>query len=411
MRKVVITGLGTINPAGLNIEQFNENLKKGKTFISSADNTETPDFPIKVWGKVNSYVPEEYFKKTELNRMDKFIQFAVISAQEAMKDCGTDFSDLNPYKCGVITGVGFGGLLHTEREHEKFLTKGKKGVSATYIPSMISNMASGYISIKTGLKGSDFTVCSACASSTHAIGEAFRKVKDGYLDMCLCGGSESCLTKFSMSGFGNMKALTECSDPERASIPFDKERSGFVLGEGAAMLVLETEEHAKARGAKIYAEICGYGSTGDAFHVTRPEPEAEAVCAAIEMAIEESGMSADDIDYINAHGTSTHFNDATESTAINKVFGSRAKDIYVNSTKSIIGHLLGGAGAAEACASVLEISGGYVHPVAGYTTPDPECDLNIVHGKTVETEIKGALSMSLGFGGHNGVLCFRKYSE
>ena len=214
-----------------------------------------------------------------------------------------------------------------------------------------------------------------------------------------------------MSGFGNMKALTECSDPERASIPFDKERSGFVLGEGAAMLVLETEEHAKARGAKIYAEICGYGSTGDAFHVTRPEPEAEAVCAATEMAIEESGMSADDIDYINAHGTSTHFNDATESTAINKVFGSRAKNIYVNSTKSIIGHLLGGAGAAEACASVLEISGGYVHPVAGYTTPDPECDLNIVHGKTVETEIKGALSMSLGFGGHNGVLCFRKYSE
>ena len=279
------------------------------------------------------------------------------------------------------------------------------------MPSMISNMASGYISIKTGLKGSDFTVCSACASSTHAIGEAFRKVKDGYLDMCLCGGSESCLTKFSMSGFGNMKALTECADPERASIPFDKERSGFVLGEGAAMLVLETEEHAKARGAKIYAEICGYGSTGDAFHVTRPEPEASAVCAAIEMAIEESGMSSDDIDYINAHGTSTHFNDTTEATAINKVFGSRAKDIYVNSTKSIIGHLLGGAGAVEACASALEISGSYIHPVAGYKTPDPECDLNVVHGNAVETEIKGALSMSLGFGGHNGVLCFRKYSE
>lgn len=409
MRKVVITGMGTVNPAGLNIDEYRRNLYRGKCCISKISEFPTDNFPIKVYGKINNYAPEDYFSKKEMRRMDRFIQLAVISAQEALHNCGTNFPDLNKYRCGIISGVGFGGLISTEYEHERFLQNGTKAVSATYIPSMITNMSSGMISIKTGFKGVDFAVSSACASSTHAIGEAFRKIKDGYLDMCLCGGSEACLTQYCMSGFNNMKALTASDDPLKASTPFDSCRSGFVLGEGAAMLVLEDERHALERGAKIYAEICGYGATGDAYHVTRPEPEAEAVCEAIRMSIEEAGICPNDIDYINAHGTSTFFNDITEAKAIHTVFGTHAKDIYVNSTKSLIGHLLGGAGAAEACAAAIQINEGFIHPTAGLCDPDPECDLNLVIGNSISANIQAALSVSLGFGGQNGVLCFKKY--
>ncbi|MDO5398263.1 MAG: beta-ketoacyl-ACP synthase II [bacterium] len=408
MRKVVITGIGTVNPAGNNIPEFKKNLYDGKCCIALSEDLAAEEFPVKVCGKINGFNPENYFDKKEIRRMDRFIQIAVVSAIEALQDSGSDFSDIDKYRCGIITGVGFGGLPHTEVEHEKFLKKGGRFVSPLYIPSMISNMAAGTIAIKTGFKGTNFSISTACASSTHAIGEAFRKIKDGYMDMCLCGGSEACLTKYCLSGFNNMKALTNSDNPYRASIPFDSERNGFVLGEGGAMLVLEEYEHARKRGTKIYAEIAGYGATCDAYHITMPEPSADAVCAAILSAIQEADMPMDNVDYINAHGTSTLFNDKTESLAINKVFKSHAKDIYVNSTKSITGHMLGGAGAVEACATALQMKYEFVHPTAGYRIPDPECDINVVNNRSVDAEIKGALSVSLGFGGHNGVLCFNK---
>ncbi|MGN0106163.1 MAG: beta-ketoacyl-ACP synthase II [Hominilimicola sp.] len=408
MKKVVITGIGTVNPAGNNIPEFKKNLYDGKCCISPIEDLGAEEFPVKVCGKINGFNPEDYFDKKELRRMDRFIQIAVVSAIEALQDSGSNFSDIDKYRCGIITGVGFGGLPHTETEHEKFLQKGGRFVSPLYIPSMISNMAAGMIAIKTGFKGTNFSISTACASSTHAIGEAFRKIKDGYMDMCLCGGSEACLTKYCLSAFNNMKALTNSDNPYRASIPFDSERNGFVLGEGGAMLVLEEYEHARKRGAKIYAEIAGYGATCDAYHITMPEPSSDAVCAAIISAIKEADMPLDNVDYINAHGTSTAFNDKTESLAINKVFKSHAKDIYVNSTKSITGHMLGGTGAVEACATALQMKYEFVHQTAGYRISDPECDVNVVKNQSVDAKIKGALSVSLGFGGHNGVLCFNK---
>ena len=407
MNRVYITGIGTVNPAGNNAAEFNNNLKNGICCLSELV-SEDADFPIKVCGRASGFRAEDHFSKKELRRMDRFVQLAVVAAEEALLDSKLDIKEITPFRSGVILGVGFGGLPHTEKEHSAYLERGSKAVSASFIPAMVPNMASAVIAMRTGFKGSDYSVSSACASSTNAIGEAFRKIKDGYLDVCICGGSESTLTGFCLSAFGNMKALTKASDPMRASIPFDANRSGFVLGEGAGILVLESEKHALERGAKLYAEICGYGSSCDAFHVTMPDPSAEAICYAIRSALSEAGLREDDIDYINAHGTSTHFNDLTEAKAIRTVFAERTKDIAVNSTKSVTGHLLGGAGAVECCAVALQMRNGYIHPTCGTETIDSGCDLNVVLHRSIEREIKAALSLSLGFGGHNGVLCLKK---
>ncbi|MBQ5336268.1 MAG: beta-ketoacyl-ACP synthase II, partial [Oscillospiraceae bacterium] len=314
---------------------------------------------------------------------------------------------LDPYRVGVIIGCGIGGLELTNQEHAKYLEKGPGKISVFYVPMMIGNMAAGTIAMKTGFKGDNFATVTACASSTHAIGEAFRKIKDGYIDAALCGGTESCITKFALGGFNNMKALSRSTDLERCSIPFDKERNGFVLGEGSAVLVLEEYEHAVARGAKIYAEIAGYGATGDAYHMTSPSPEGDAAARAMVNAYTEAGLKAEDVTYVNAHGTSTGLNDKYETTAIKKAFGAHAANLKINSTKSMLGHLLGAAGAVEAVATALQMQHGLIHQTVGYKVPDEECDLFYCTEGNIKTEIKAAISNSLGFGGHNATLCFK----
>lgn len=343
--------------------------------------------------------------------MDRFTKFAVAAAHEALADAGTDFSDVDPYRAGVIVGSGIGGLDLTLSEYEKYLEKGPGRISVFFIPMMISNMAAGTISMKTGFRGANFDVSSACATGTHALGEAFRKIKDGYLDVCLAGGTESTNTEFTLGGFSNMKALTKSDDLSRASIPFDKERSGFVLGEGSGVLVLEEYEHAKARGAKIYAEIAGYGATCDGYHMTSPMPTGEAAGMGMSIAMQEAGLKPSDVDYINAHGTSTGLNDKYETAAIKVAFGDEAKNVKINSTKSMIGHLLGAAGAVEAIVCAKSIQEGFIHATVGYKIPDEECDLNYCAEGNVNQEVRAALSNSLGFGGHNATLCFKKVTD
>lgn len=409
MKRVVITGMGTVNPLGKNVAEFWENVKANKLGINPIDEFDTSDIPIKVVGSVKDFDPSGVIEKKEARRMDRFTQFAVCSAKEALNDAGTDFSDIDPYRAGVIVGAGIGGLHETEKQHSNFLEKGPDRISVFYIPMMITNMAAGTIAMKTGFKGDNFCTTTACASATHAIGEAFRKVKDGYLDVCLAGGTEACVTKFAVSGFNNMKALSKAEKPEEASTPFDANRQGFVLGEGCGILVLEELEHALARGAKIYAEIGGYGATGDAYHMTSPSPTGEAAARAMVNSFEEAGLTASDIGYINAHGTSTGLNDKYETTAIKLALGDSAKDTVVNSTKSMIGHLLGAAGAVEAIITALSVRDGFIHKTLGYKTFDPECDLNYATESNIQKEIKGALSNSLGFGGHNATICIKKY--
>lgn len=410
MRRVVITGMGTVNPLGKNVAEFWENIKANKLGIKLIDEFDASDIPVKVVGSVKDFDPSGVIEKKEAKRMDRFTQFAVCSADEALKDSGTDFSDIDPYRAGVIVGAGIGGLHETEKQHTSFLEKGSDRISVFYIPMMITNMAAGTIAMKTGFKGDNYCTTTACASATHAIGEAFRKVKDGYLDVCLAGGTEACVTKFAISGFNNMKALSKAECPEEASTPFDLNRQGFVLGEGCGILVIEELEHALARGAEIYAEIGGYGATGDAYHMTSPSPTGEAAARAMRNSFEEAGLKADDIGYINAHGTSTGLNDKYETTAIKLALGeTAARKTVINSTKSMIGHLLGAAGAVEAIVTALSVKNGFIHKTLGYKTPDPECDLDYCTEGNREVEIKGALSNSLGFGGHNATLCIKKY--
>lgn len=402
--------MGTVNPLGKNVPEFWENIKANKLGIKPIDEFDCSDIPIKVVGSVKDFDPGAVLDKKEARRMDRFTQFAVCAADEALKDAGSDFSDIDPFRAGVIVGAGIGGLHETEKEYRKFLEKGPDRISVFYIPMMITNMAAGTIAMKTGFKGDNFCTTTACASGTHAIGEAFRKIKDGYLDVCLCGGTEACVTKFAVSGFNNMKALSKAEDPAEASTPFDLNRQGFVLGEGCGILLLEELEHAKARGAKIYAELAGYGATGDAYHMTSPSPTGDAAARAMKNSYEEAGLTADDIGYINAHGTSTGLNDKYETTAIKLALGeTAAKNTVVNSTKSMIGHLLGAAGAVEAVVTAMSVHDGFIHRTIGYKTPDPECDLNYATDANIETDITGALSNSLGFGGHNATLCFKKY--
>lgn len=408
-RRVVITGMGVVSPIGNTVTDFFESLKIGKPHFTPFKGEVDENFDVKYVGSVNDFDPERRIDKKEAKRMDRFTQFALTAALDAVDDCGTKFEDLDPYRVGVICGVGVGGLDLTGTEYKKYLDKGPGRISVFFIPMDIGNMAAGTIAMKTGFKGDNFCTTTACASSTHAIGEAFRKIKDGYLDAALAGGSESCVSEFALGGFNNMKALSRSDDPERCSIPFDKERSGFVLGEGSGILVLEELEHAKARNAHIYAEIAGYGATCDAYHMTSPSPTGEAAARAISGAIKEAGLAPEDIDYINAHGTSTHLNDLCETKAIKIVLGDAAGKVVINSTKSLTGHLLGAAGSVEAIATALEVENGFVHKTAGYKVPDPECDLDYCTEGGRDMTVNAAISNNLGFGGHNASILFKKY--
>lgn len=412
MRKVVITGMGTVNPLGCGIDAFWKNVQAGKCGISTIDKFDPTEVGVSVAGIVRDFEPTDYFDKKDVRHMERFTQFAVAAAKQAIDDCGSDMKDLDPYRCGVIIGCGIGGLEMTEGEHTKYMEKGPNRVSPFFVPMMISNMAAGEISMKTNFRGDNFATVTACASSTHAIGEAFRKIKDGYLDACICGGTESTVTEFTIGAFKTMKALTREADPMKASTPFDKNRSGFVLGEGAGVLMLEEYEHAKARGAHIYCEVAGYGATCDAYHMTSPSPECEAAARAMKNAYEEAGLSADEVDYINAHGTSTGLNDKYETRAVKIALGEEnARKVKINSTKSMTGHMLGGTGAVEAIVCALTIENSFVHQTIGYTTPDEECDLDYCTDAPVEMPVNAALSNSLGFGGHNATLCFKKLAD
>lgn len=407
-RRVVITGMGTVNPLGKNVDEFWENIKANKIGLSYVDQFDASDFPVKIVGAVKDFDPSAYVDKKESRRMDRFTQFALYSAKQALENAGSDLKDLDPYRVGVIIGVGIGGLNMTEAEVTKFNEKPDK-VSVFFIPMMIGNMAAGTVAMKTGFKGDNYCTTTACASATHAIGEAFRKIKDGYLDACICGGSEACISRFSLSGFNNMKALSQATELDKASTPFDANRQGFVLGEGAGMLVLEEYEHAKSRGANIIAEIAGYGASGDAFHMTSPSPEGDAAAHAMKMAYTEAGLAPEEVTYINAHGTSTGLNDKYETKAIKLALGEdAARKTVINSTKSMIGHLLGAAGGVEAIITALSVKNDFVHRTVGYTTPDPECDLDYVTEGNREMTVKAALSNSLGFGGHNATICIKK---
>lgn len=403
--------MGIVSPLGNTVEEFWNNIKANKLGFSYINDITSENFDVKIAATVNDFSPEKRLDKKEAKRMDRFTQFAVTAALEAIDDAGTKFEDIDPFRAGVIAGVGIGGLNLTNQEHSKYLEKGPDRISVFFIPMMIGNMAAGTISMKTGFKGANFCTTTACASSTHAIGEAFRKIKDGYLDVCIAGGAEACVSEFALGGFNNMKALTRSDDLTRCSIPFDKERNGFVLGEGSGMLVLEELEHAKARGAKIYAEIAGYGATGDAYHMTSPSPTGEAAAAGMKLAYEEAGLKPEDIDYINAHGTSTGLNDKYETTAIKLALGEEAaRKVAINSTKSMTGHLLGAAGSVEAIVTALSCHEDFIHATVGYKVPDPECDLDYCVEGNRNTTVNAALTNSLGFGGHNATLCLKKYT-
>lgn len=413
----MITGMGAVTPLGTGVEKFWDGVKANKIGFSYIDAFDTEATGVKIAGVVRDFDETAYygvkgcFDKKDAKRMEKFTKYAVVAAHEALEDAGTDFSDIDAYRAGVLVGSGIGGIDLTLSEYSKYLEKGAGRVSAFYVPMMISNMAAGTIAMKTGFRGANFDISSACATGTHAIGEAFRKIKDGYLDVCLAGGTESTNVEFTFAGFANMKALTKSDDLQRASIPFDKERHGFVLGEGSGVLVLEEYEHAKARGAKIYAEVAGYGATDDGYHMTSPMPTGEAAGMGMTLAMQEAGLKPSDIDYINAHGTSTGLNDKYETAAIKLAFGDDAKNVKISSTKSMTGHLLGAAGAVEAIVCTKTIQEGLIHATVGYKVPDEECDLDYCVNGNIEQEVNAALSNSLGFGGHNGTLCFKKVNN
>lgn len=408
MHRVVITGMGAVTPFGTGVKPLWDGVVENRLAITPIDTFDASPLSVHFAGQVHDFDPSGCLDKKDARTMERFTQFAVVSALEALRDSGYDIAAADPYRAGCIFGVGVGGIGLTEQEYSHFRDGGVSKISARYVPMMIANMAAGTVAMKTGFKGANFATVTACASSTHAIGEAFRKIKDGYLDCCLCGGSESALTTFTLAGFQNMRALTKTTELSKASIPFDKERSGFVIGEGAGALMLESYESAVARGAKIYAEVCGYGATCDAYHQTAPAPDGAAAAAAMRMAYEEGGLGAEDIDYINAHGTSTGLNDASETAAIKAAFGEHAYKLKVNSTKSMIGHLLGGAGAVEAIVTAKSVETGLIHRTVGYTTPDPECDLDYCGGGNVTGTVRAALTNNLGFGGHNACLCIRQ---
>ena len=408
-RRVVITGLGAITPLGNNVEEFWKGIKEGKCGIDQITKFDASEFKVKLAAEVKGYNPEDYFDRREAKRLDLFSQYAMIASREAWKDSGLDKETENMERVGVIVGSGIGGIQTIETENRKCNEKGPDRVSPMYIPMGILNMATGNVAIDIGAKGESMAMVTACASGTHCIGESFRMIKHGYQDVVLAGGTEAGITPLSIAGFTNIKALTKAEDKNRASIPFDKERSGFVMAEGAGVVVLEEYEHAKARGAKIYAEIVGYGATSDAYHITSPAPGGEGGARAMKVAMEEAGIKPEEVTYINAHGTSTHLNDSCETSAIKTAFGESAKKVMVSSTKGNTGHLLGAAGGVEAVICAKSVEQGFVPATINYKVPDEECDLDIVPNEGRNVDVKYAMSNSLGFGGHNASILLKKY--
>ena len=407
-RRVVITGLGAITPLGNNVEEFWKGIKEGKCGIDQITKFDASEFKVKLAAEVKGYNPEDYFDRREAKRLDLFSQYAMVASREAWKDSGLDKETENMEKVGVVVGSGIGGIQTIETENRKCNEKGPDRVSPMYIPMGILNMATGNVAIDIGAKGESMAMVTACASGTHCIGESFRMIKHGYQDVVLAGGTEAGITPLSIAGFTNIKALTKAEDKNRASIPFDKERSGFVMAEGAGVVVLEEYEHAKARGAKIYAEIVGYGATSDSYHITSPAPGGEGGARAMKLAMEEANVKPEEITYINAHGTSTHLNDSCETQAIKTALGEEnARKVMVSSTKGHTGHLLGAAGAVEAIICSKAIEEGFVPATINYKVPDEECDLDVVPNEGRKAEIKYAISNSLGFGGHNSSLLFK----
>lgn len=408
-RRVVVTGLGAITPIGNNVEEFWNGLKEKKVGIGPITYFDTADYKAKLAGEVKDFDPKQYMDPKAAKRMEKFCQFAVCAAKEAIEDAGLNMEQEDPFRVGVSVGSGIGSLQSVEREYSKMLQKGPNRVNPLLVPLMISNMAAGNVSIQFGMRGKCINVVTACATGTHSIGEAFRTIQYGDADVMIAGGTEASITPIGVAGFAALTALSTSEDPMRASIPFDKDRNGFVMGEGAGIVVLESLEHAQARGAKIYAELAGYGATGDAYHITSPAEDGSGAAKAMEMAIADAGLKPEDVDYINAHGTSTHHNDLFETKAIKLALGDHAGNVKINSTKSMIGHLLGAAGGVEFITCVKSIEEGFVHATAGLQEEDPECDLDYTKGEGVSMNVNCALSNSLGFGGHNATLLVKKF--
>ncbi len=408
-KRVVITGMGAITPIGNNLEETWEGIKNKKCGIDEITLEDVTDYKTKMAGEVKNYNPEDYFERKEAKRMARCTQFAVISAREALKNSGITKENTDFNRIGLFISSGIGGLDVIQEQTGNYYNKGHKRISPLFIPMGITNMPAGNVSIDLGVKGESVSLVSACASSTHAIGEAYKNIKQGYEDAIIAGGTEAAICALGISGFENMKALSSSTDKNRASIPFDKERNGFVMGEGGCMVVLEELEHAKKRGAKIYAEVIGFGSTTDAYHITSPDPEGEGAANAMRRALQDANLKPEDIDYINAHGTSTHLNDSTETLAIKKVFGDYAKKVKISSTKGNTGHLLGATGAAEVIFCVEAINEQIVPPTINYKVKDEECDLDITPNEVVSAKVDVAMSNSLGFGGHNATIIIKKF--
>lgn len=408
--RAVITGMGVVTPVGNQIDEFWDNLMAGKSGIGLLTRFDTTDLSTKVAAEVKDFEPTDWIEKKESRHMDRFAQFAIAAAKMALKDSGLDLDKLNKERAGAVMGCGIGGVTTFEEQKEVLMKKGSSRISPFFVPMLISNMAAGHLSIAFGLQGSSMTIVTACASATNAIGEALRIIQHGEADVVFCGGTEAPITNLAFAGFCSMKAMsTEKENPDQACRPFDKRRSGFVMGEGAGVLVVESLEHAKARGARIYAELAGYGSSSDAYHITTPVPGGAGAVRAMRLALNDAGVSPEEVDYINAHGTGTGPNDATETAAIKTLFGSHASKLAISSTKSMTGHLMGAAGAIEAVICALAIDRGAIPPTTNYGQPDPECDLDYVPNSARKQEVTMSMSNSLGFGGHNATIVLKKF--
>ena len=409
-RRVVVTGMGAITPIGLNVDEFWKNVKAGTIGFGEITKFDAGEYKCRMVAEVKNFDAKEFMDPKTAKRMELFSQYAVAAAGEAIEDAGLEMEKEDPYRVGTAIGSGVGSMQAMEREYAKLTEKGPGRVNPLFVPLMISNMAAGNVAIQYGLKGKSINVVTACASGTNNIGEAFRSIQHGETDVMFAGGSEGAVCPLSIAGFTALTALSSVNDPEKCSLPFDKNRSGFVMGEGAGIVILEELEHAKARGAKIYAEVVGYGCTSDAFHITSPQEDGAGAARAMTNAMEDAGVAPADVTYINAHGTATHHNDLFETRAIKLAFGENAKNLKINSTKSMIGHLLGAAGAVECIACVKEIEEGFIHRTVGLETPDEELDLNYCK-ESYEEEVPYALSNSLGFGGHNASILLKKYTD
>ena len=410
-KRVVVTGLGAISPIGNDVNEIWKSIEEKKCGIDEITAFDTTNFKTKLAGEIKNYDSSKYFDVKQAKRLDKVSQYAIIAAREAFKDSKITKENTNLNNVGIFVGSGIGGIETIQKQCETNTLKGNSRVSPMFIPMGIVNMPAGNIAIDLGLKGESISIVTACSSATHSIGEAYRAIKHGYEEVVLAGGSEAPICEVGLAGFENMKALSHSTDKNRASIPFDKERSGFVMGEGAAVIVLEELEHAKKRGAHIYAEIVGYGATSDAYHITSPDPNGEGGARAMQRAIDDAKITPEEIDYINAHGTSTHLNDSTETKAIKAVLKDYAKKVKVSSTKGNTGHLLGAAGSIEAIISIKAIENSLVPPTINYKVPDEECDLDIVPNEPVKQDINVVMSNSLGFGGHNASIILRKFEN